>query len=142
MTVTASRKPAVVPTPVATKPQAPANAKPAPGTVAMKPATTPTKVAAVPNKPAPAAPAPAKSAAASFSERMAKTTVTPPVVSSGAKATNVAPAKAAPANPAGAAPAKLATAPARPNSPAPGAKPGWFFRQVVATSSSTANMKG
>lgn len=99
-----------------------------------KPMTSPTTM-----KPAPAT---TTTTSASFKDRMARTTVTPPVMASGAKASNTTPVKtAAPTNATPAAP-KLATAPAKPKSPPPGAKPDWTFRQVVASSSSSAKMAG
>ena len=87
--------------------------------------------------------APATTSSASFKDRMARTTVTPPVMASGAKASNTTPMMktAAPTNATPAAP-KQAMAPAKPKSPPPGAKPDWTFRQVVATSSSSAKMAG
>jgi len=120
MTVTAPRKaaPARSAPVMAAKPGLPST------TGMTKPATTTT------------------TSSASFKDRMARTTVTPPVMASGAKASNVAPVKATAPTAATPAAPKLAAAPAKPKSPPPGAKPDWTFRQVVATSSSSAKLAG
>jgi hypothetical protein len=113
-----------------------------------KPVTAPGyAVEVTANRTRPAATVPMKTqapqAATSFKDRMAKTTVTPPVAS-GAKAANTAPAKPmapSPAMPAKTAP-NVAAVPARPTSPPPGAKPAWHFRQVTTASSTTTKVPG
>jgi hypothetical protein len=109
--------------------------------------TTKTATSVKPMAPNAATPKGAKGSApsqagATFKERMARTTVTPPVIADGAKASNTIPAPKLAPKPAPAAVApKLATAPAKPKSPPPGAKPAWHFRQVVASSSTTSKTK-
>ena len=138
MTVTAPRTATPPATPAPKTAQATATTK-----SPAKPTTAPVVAQAKPVTPTTAKPTtvPVKTqASATFSERMAKTTVTPPVMSSGAKATNATPAKTtAPLKSSVPAPKVAQTAP---KSPPQGAKPGWFFRQVVASSSSTAKPVG
>lgn len=120
-----------------------------PQTKVAKSWSTTTKTAtsvkpATPNAATPKGTQPSQ-AGATFKERMARTTVTPPVIADGAKASNTIPAPATPKLAPNAAPAavapKLATVPSKPLSPPPGAKPAWHFRQVVAASSTTSKTK-
>lgn len=110
----------------ASRPSAPAAAKP---------------VTATPRSTVAAGSAPSQ-AGATFQQRMARTTVTPPVMANGPKAANTMPSQAAPrVQIKGITPA-LALTPSKPKSPPLGAKQAWHFRQVATVSSSTSKVTG